>query len=591
MKSKITIGKDSNGRNVLIDVQSILIQKVLIAAATGSGKSWLLRLLAEKLNRIVQTIVIDWDGDFATLQSKFDFLIIGKGRNISPRPEHVMKLGEMIHSQGVSVVVDTSEYDYEIGERQKFVADFLNGVYAAADKTRKTRAAHYVQIIVDEAHNFAPEEKISFDNPAYKSRSILRRINSQGRSRWLGLALATQRLAKLDKSSIDGLKNQVLGYFVLENDKKTAAAQLGLGKSEFDLIKNLDDGEFLAYGRMFGHREIFQFKTEEVQTYHATPGKIKSQLVISPSKSIKHIIEKLADLPQQEDARVANEKELRAEIAELKKKLRENKAPSPASTPEKAVIQYKPVHVPVLEDRQLKKLNAAVDRMVGVAAVVKNEMGKLSNVVSEISGEIAKVSAFKMPVAQQAAPPRIQLQKARVEAAKASIRELQSKIVDTLHDPAKQNGKLPVGEKKTLTACLQFPEGLSREKLTVLTGYKRSSRDAYIFRLRERGYVLTDANIVLATNNGENALPEIAPLPIGVELREYWLARLPEGERKVIALLIERYPDKILKEEIDQVTGYKRSSRDAYLYRLAAKNLVAEPESKYARASDILFEE
>ena len=121
MKSKITIGKDSNGRNVLIDVQSILIQKVLIAAATGSGKSWLLRLLAEKLNRIVQTIVIDWDGDFATLQSKFDFLIIGKGRNISPRPEHVMKLGEMIHSQGVSVVVDTSEYDYEIGERQKFV--------------------------------------------------------------------------------------------------------------------------------------------------------------------------------------------------------------------------------------------------------------------------------------------------------------------------------------------------------------------------------------------------------------------------------------------------------------------------------------
>jgi hypothetical protein len=35
-------------------------------------------------------------------------------------------------------------------------------------------------------------------------------------------------------------------------------------------------------------------------------------------------------------------------------------------------------------------------------------------------------------------------------------------------------------------AVAQYPEGVTREQLSVLTGYKRSSRDTYVQRLRER---------------------------------------------------------------------------------------------------------
>ena len=70
---------------------------------------------------------------------------------------------------------------------------------------------------------------------------------------------------------------------------------------------------------------------------------------------------------------------------------------------------------------------------------------------------------------------------------------------------AKSNGgsvSLPPGELATLTACIQFPEGLRREQLTVLTQYKRSSRDAYIQRLREKGLVESAGDMVKATDKG-----------------------------------------------------------------------------------------
>jgi hypothetical protein len=45
------------------------------------------------------------------------------------------------------------------------------------------------------------------------------------------------------------------------------------------------------------------------------------------------------------------------------------------------------------------------------------------------------------------------------------------------------------GERRILTAIAQHPDGVTREQLTVLTGYKRSSRDTYLQRLRAQALV------------------------------------------------------------------------------------------------------
>lgn len=132
---------------------------------------------------------------------------------------------------------------------------------------------------------------------------------------------------------------------------------------------------------------------------------------------------------------------------------------------------------------------------------------------------------------------------------------------------------LPPGERAVLIAAAQF-DGVEREQLTVLTGYKRSSRDAYIQRLREKGLVEVSGSTVRVTISGADALPpDYEPLPTGEALQQYWLGRLPEGERKILEILIDAYPRAVERQAIDDATGYKRSSRDAYLQRMKAKRL------------------
>src|SRR5205807_8610327 len=94
--------------------------------------------------------------------------------------------------------------------------------------------------------------------------------------------------------------------------------------------------------------------------------------------------------------------------------------------------------------------------------------------------------------------------------------------------------RLGIGEKKVLAAVAQYPEGVTREQLTVLTGYRRSSRDTYLQRLRAAGWVHIGAR-VFATPEGIAALgDDYTPLPSGLALQTYWLGRLPEGERKIL---------------------------------------------------------
>jgi DNA-binding IclR family transcriptional regulator len=152
------------------------------------------------------------------------------------------------------------------------------------------------------------------------------------------------------------------------------------------------------------------------------------------------------------------------------------------------------------------------------------------------------------------------------------------------------NGSLPVGESATLRALIQYPDGLRRSQLTVLTGYKRSTRDAYIARLRDKGYVTASNDKVWATGTGIGALPDAEPLPTGEALREFWYRELPEGERVLLQYLVTAYPDAAEKTTIGDATGYKRSTRDAYLSRLTAKQLVVDAGHGAIRASETLFE-
>lgn len=149
------------------------------------------------------------------------------------------------------------------------------------------------------------------------------------------------------------------------------------------------------------------------------------------------------------------------------------------------------------------------------------------------------------------------------------------------------NGRLPPGERATLIACAQHGSCV-REQLSILTGYKRSSRDAYVARLREKGYVEADGERVVATQEGVNALGnDYQPLPTGEDLQRYWLDRLPPGEKAVLEVALKAYPDAVARDAIDEVTGYKRSSRDAYIARLSARQIIQAARGEIRAAQEL----
>lgn len=156
----------------------------------------------------------------------------------------------------------------------------------------------------------------------------------------------------------------------------------------------------------------------------------------------------------------------------------------------------------------------------------------------------------------------------------------------------RNNEELSTGEEATLIACRQYQNrgGLTKPQIRMMTNYKRRSTDAYIQRLRAKGYLAESGNKFLPTTEGVYVLgSNYKPLPTGKALIQYWFTNLPQGERKVFEILIGRKGKYIEREQIDQLTGYKIRSRNAYIQRLQTRELV-ETSSAGVRASDFLFD-
>jgi len=280
-----------------------------------------------------------------------------------------------------------------------------------------------------------------------------------------------------------------------------------------------------------------------------------------------------------EKAKAEDPRELRKQIAELKKEI--TAKCSIAQVKEKPV---KRVEVPVLKDGQLaraEKLGQQIDKVGDRFSEFEED---LRVIVKEIRDAIAKTAAPIMPTLK----PQREWPKPEDVAPRRSF--------DPPERPrARVPGgnvdvDLPPGELATLTAALQYPDGLDRKRLGILTGYKRSSRDAYINRLSTKGLVQVNGALLYPTDAGRAALNgDFEPLPTGNDLIAYWRARLPEGERKTLEVLLKGGPRDVAREEIDDITGYKRSSRDAYLVRLKARGLVEFSGRGTVRASEELF--
>lgn len=540
-----------------IDVDILLTTRMLIQADSGNGKSYLIRRLVEQLFGKVQIIVIDPEGEFSTLRENFDFVLVGPGGETPADIRSAPLLATKLLELNASAICDI--YEMRTLDRHRWVRMFLEALINAPKKLW-----HPVVVVVDEAHLYAPEK----GQGESEAVGAMMDLASRGRKRGFCLVAATQRLGKLSKNVSSQLQNVLIGGTFQDIDRKRAAETLGVTKADerafFTDVRLLEPGNFFALGRAISTERI-KLKVAGVTTTHPISGKYKSTPP-APSEKIRALLPQLSDLPAAAEEKLKTEKDLRAEIAELKKQVKTVPAP-----------EQKIVEVPMLSRKQVEELRAIASQIVRntepiverINRIIVDSADKVGVAPRHFDDQGKKIFQTSNP----SRPDIIVLKGQRTTIKGGSL---------TIHSP------LPIGERKVLEACIQFENGLERNQLTVLTGYKRSSRDAYIARLKEKGYVSTNGKVE-ATAHGIAALPDAQPLPTGLSLQAYWLNRLPIGEKSILQLLIESYPSPLSRDAMEERTGYKRSSRDAYLARLSAKELVCEAGRGQMIAAEGLF--
>jgi hypothetical protein len=274
-----------------------------------------------------------------------------------------------------------------------------------------------------------------------------------------------------------------------------------------------------------------------------------------------------------EKAKQDDPKELRRQLAEMKREL--------AAKPGWAVER---IEVPLFDKASFEELQRNISDHIVLA--LNNSKGSLHVYMSK-----ALQSAGAKPGALLGAERRsVRELPARQSAARQSpVR--QSAARQSEARTSKDDDGLGAGEELVLCAIAQYPDGVTHDQLAVLTGYKERTRQTYVARLSNPGFITRSGRRFLITDAGKAKLPAgFKPLPTGTELRDHWLQTLPDGERKLLELLLDAYPKSLHMSEIQTATSYAERSVQTYAHRMAAKCVIERAGRGEIRAAKELFE-
>lgn len=172
-------------------------------------------------------------------------------------------------------------------DMQQMVAQALASILF---EMRKTNQLPPFFMIIEEAHNFCPERGFG---EAQSSR-IIRTIASEGRKFGLGIAIVSQRSARVDKSVLSQTGSQIILQVTNPNDLKAVSHSFeGVSSETEDEIKNLPIGKALVIGAadypLFvdvrvrrsqhgGRAQTFKFAEMPAQSAHSSSKTASPQL-------------------------------------------------------------------------------------------------------------------------------------------------------------------------------------------------------------------------------------------------------------------------------------------------------------------------
>ncbi len=560
-------------RRDLIIPETALSQHIAVLGKTGSGKTntakWLVEqhVAAGARVCVLDPIKSDWWGLTSSATGKsagLPFSILGGPKQHAPLPA---RSGTII-----GTLVASGELPLSIIDMADFTPREMSAWYLEFAETLFRKMAGVLILVMEEADIFAPKEMLGNKGGENMRLHWSSRLGRAGRSKGIRLVMNCTRVQKIHNDMLGSCETLVAHRFTTPADRKPIIEWLSVN-AEKSIVKEIEcslsslkNGEGWVCYPEGGHIQGTQFPRITTYDNSKTPAHGDSAAQVKTAAiDIDALKGKLGDAVKEVEAN--DPALLRKRISELERQA--------SAKPKSAVDQ------------------AATEKAVAAAIVSRDKewqsrIKERESIIDSLKGRIVKAASI-LSVNGEATPKMGPPEVRKSAAVVAATTERQLPVPAERPRPSGKSG-LPVGEAAILSALIQFPDGLEREQLSVLAGYAKSSRDAYIYRLREKGFVdVVAGGRIVSTEAGIAALPDSRPLPTGEELQRYWLDRLPKGEAEILQHLINSHPKPVEKSSLDDVTGFAKSSRDAYLYRLRAKQLVEEPGRGEVKASNNLF--
>lgn len=591
----LNIGKTDAGTDVTLDIDILRTSHLLVQGASGSGKSYTLRKIAEEAVQQIQTIIIDPEGEYHTLREKFPFVLVGKGGEAPALIGTAGMLARRLLETGASTICDL--YGLERDDRQEWLKLFITSLMNLPREMWRP-----LLIIVDETHLFAAERNQDKD---CHSRAAMEDLCSRGRKRGIGIVLATQRITKVSNNCVSECQNYLIGRTFMPDDRERAAKALGIsGKVDknlfFDDLKVLNKGQFWGLGVAIA-MERTRVAVDHTLTTHPKPGEAQEHRPPMPD-DVKAMLPQLADLEEDEESSGSDDSAL---VEELRARLntKEDMSAWMAGKLERS-------------EAEVKQLREAV---AAIANSVQEALGSLdhaSDVVKALkeNRELAVAIAPTSVLVEVAARPfdfedsganietiGAQCELERRQDVVQDVRPVQdvtnvTNVTSSVHSPnnGHNNGHvtLSAGARKLFSAMHAYPKGLSRGQAKILCGYAERTLVNYISELRVAGLLVSEGGLLKIVPGKQHAIGGFRPMPVPrntKEVLDVWNDKLTSGAHKLLKVLVAQRGAAVSRDNAMQVCSFAERTLVNYISELSTAGLLVRTHGGIAAKKEVLF--
>lgn len=593
----------SEGPGVFVDLLQLVLSKLLVQANSGGGKSWAIRFLLEQTHGRIQHIVIDREGEFATLREQFPYLLVGKEGEIAADVRTAALLPRKLLELGVSAIIDLS--DMSVPQQREYVAKFIGTMNDLPRELWRDAL-----VVVDEAHIFAPETgKV---HGPIASKEALSMAGATWRKRGWGLVLATQRLAKLDKDTASECLNKMIGR-TSEDDVKRAREELRLDVERAQGLRSLKPGTFWVYGPAIAEDALL-VRTGDVVTHPPKRGKLREPAPPTP-EAIQSIMGALADLPQEAEAEARTVDDLRKRNAELARRVRDLEQGGAERTTEVPVADPAAIeaalgeYAGIIETRHAAAMRELRERVLAVVGAATDalavELERIPDPPPIVTPSDAALLAARPTVGGAGHMPVVYAGGTRAGKTEAMRREVARAEAAgqrvTMISPTSGDAVPVSGPQRRMLQALASFRALGigvlwRSHLAVFSDQSPTSSgfEKNLSTLRTRGlvdYPVTGS--VALTAAGARVAGHQAPPASLAELHAAWLAKLSGPQGRMLGELTRRYPRAMARADLAERTTQSLTSSgfEKNLSTLRSLGLIDYPDRETAVATQLLFPE